>query len=104
MLDLLDVCKRIGPKFPLDAMFLDPHDRKLNIVSLCIAEWDDDMTYLYVEYPFYKNYILFLTYSAFMFLYNYNIYFHNKNLQYATKVTLGLLFITSNLLYFKYRK
>ena len=28
MLDLLDVCKRIGPKFPLDAMFLDPHDRK----------------------------------------------------------------------------
>ena len=26
MLDLLDVCKRIGPKFPLDAMFLDPHD------------------------------------------------------------------------------
>lgn len=29
MLDLLDVCKRIGPKFPLDAMFLDPHDRRL---------------------------------------------------------------------------
>lgn len=30
MLDLLDICKRIGPKFPLDAMFLDPHDRKNN--------------------------------------------------------------------------
>ena len=30
MLDLLDVCKRVGPKFPLDAMFLDPHD----------PEWD----------------------------------------------------------------
>ena len=29
MLDLLDVVKRIGPKFPLDAMFLDPHDRIL---------------------------------------------------------------------------
>lgn len=29
MLDLLDICKRIGPKFPLDAMFLDPHDRKI---------------------------------------------------------------------------
>jgi hypothetical protein len=28
MLDLLDVVKRIGPKFPLDAMFLDPNDRK----------------------------------------------------------------------------
>ncbi len=31
MLDLLDVCKRIGPKFPLDAMFLDPHDRKIKL-------------------------------------------------------------------------
>lgn len=30
MLDLLDVVKRIGPKFPLDAMFLDPHDRKFS--------------------------------------------------------------------------
>ena len=39
MLDLLDVARRIGPKFPLEAMFLDPHD----------PEWDDDMTYLYVE-------------------------------------------------------
>ena len=29
MLDLLDVCKRVGPKFPLDAMFLDPHDRMI---------------------------------------------------------------------------
>lgn len=28
MLDLLDVVKRIGPKFPLDALFLNPHDRK----------------------------------------------------------------------------
>jgi hypothetical protein len=28
MLDLLDVVKRIGPKFPLAAMFLDPNDRK----------------------------------------------------------------------------
>jgi hypothetical protein len=31
MLDLLDICKRIGPKFPLDAMFLDPHDRMLKL-------------------------------------------------------------------------
>ncbi len=34
MLDLLDVCKRIGPKFPLDAMFLDPHDRKINSIII----------------------------------------------------------------------
>lgn len=44
MLDLLDVCKRIGPKFPVQSMLLDPHD----------PEWDDDMTYLYVDYPQYK--------------------------------------------------
>jgi len=29
MLDLLDVVKRIGPNFPLEAMFLDPHDRNI---------------------------------------------------------------------------
>lgn len=34
MLDLLDVAKRIGPKFPLDAMFLDPNDRKLKTSQL----------------------------------------------------------------------
>jgi hypothetical protein len=28
MLDLLDVVKRVGPRFPLDAMFLDPNDGK----------------------------------------------------------------------------
>ena len=44
MLDLLDVVKRIGPKFPLNAMILDPND----------PEWDDDMTYLYVDYPLFK--------------------------------------------------
>ena len=70
MLDLLDICKRVGPKFPLDAMFLDPHD----------PEWDDDMTYLYVDYPYYKKYMIFATISAFLFLYNYNIFFHNKNM------------------------
>ena len=46
MLDLLDVTKRIGPKFPIEAMLLGPHD----------PEWDDDMAYLYVEYPYYKKY------------------------------------------------
>lgn len=34
MLDLLDVAKRIGPKFPVDAMFLDPHDRIVYIVKI----------------------------------------------------------------------
>ena len=69
MLDLLDVVKRVGPKFPLQSMLLDPHD----------PEWDDDMTYLYVDYPFFKGFTLFCSASAFIFLYNYNIFFHNKN-------------------------
>ena len=94
MLDLLDVVKRVGPRFPLDAMFLDPHD----------SEWDDDMTYLYVEYPYYKKFMLFASISSFIFLYNYNIFFQNKNMQFVTKATLGLLFISSNQLYYKYRK
>ena len=94
MLDLLDVVKRIGPRFPLDAMFLDPHD----------SEWDDDMTYLYVEYPFYKTNAIYIALLSFGFLYNYNIFFHNKNMQFVTKSTLGLMFIVSNLVYYKYRK
>jgi hypothetical protein len=94
MLDLLDVVKRVGPRFPLDAMFLDPHD----------SEWDDDMTYLYVEYPYYKKFMLFASITSFIFLYNYNIFFQNKNMQFVTKATLGLLFISSNQLYYKYRK
>ena len=32
------------------------------------------------------------------------MFFHNKNMQFATKVTLGLLFMSSNVLYYKYRK
>jgi hypothetical protein len=28
VLDLLDVAKRIGPKAPLEALYLDPSDRK----------------------------------------------------------------------------
>ena len=94
MLDLLDVVKRIGPKFPLDAMFLDPHD----------PEWDDDMTYLYVDYPYYKKFTMFAALSGFVMLYNYNMFFHNKNFAFVTKMTLFALFGTSNLLYYKYRK
>ena len=94
MLDLLDVARRIGPKFPLDALFLDPHD----------PEWDDDMTYLYVDYPYYKRYMMFASFTTFLFLYNYNIMFHNKNMAFVTKATLGSLFVVSNFLYYKYRK
>lgn len=40
----------------------------------------------------------------FLFLYNYNVFFHNKNMQFVTKCTLGLLFYSGNHLYYKYRK
>ena len=62
------------------------------------------MTYLYVEYPFYKKYLIYATIMGGMFLYNYNIFFHNKNMIFATKATLGLLFLYSNGVYLKYRK
>ena len=94
MLDLMDVISRIGPKAPLDCFFLDPND----------PEWDDDMTYLYVEYPYYKRYMMFASVITFSFLYNYNIFFHNKNMAFVTKATLGSLFVVSNFLYYKYRK
>ena len=94
MLDLLDVCAKIGPRFPVDAMFLDPHD----------SEWDDDMTYLYVEYPFYKSYMMYGTALSVWLLYNYNILVHNKNLAFVTKAYLGSLFCFSNVIYYKYRK
>jgi hypothetical protein len=32
-----------------------------------LAEWDDDMTYLYVDYPYYKKYLIFATVSAVRF-------------------------------------
>lgn len=32
------------------------------------------------------------------------MFFHNKNMQFVTKATLGLLFMTSNVLYYRYRK
>jgi len=93
ILDLLDVIKRIGPKFPVNAMFLDPSD----------PEWDDNMTYLYVDYPFYKKYIMAASVVSLFFLYNYNIMFHNRNMAFVTKTTLGMLFYFSNRVYFKYR-
>ena len=94
MLDLLDVVKRIGPKFPLQAMFLDPHD----------PEWDDDMTYLYVDYPLFKQHAMWLSAMGFLFLYNYNMFFHNRNFAFVTKAVIGYSFLHSQMLYAKYRK
>ena len=94
MLDLLDVVGRIGPKFPVKQLMIDPHD----------PEWDDDMTYLYVDYHRYRAYTYFSTVCTGIFLYNYNVFFHNKHMSFVTKSLLGILFIYSNTVYLKYRK
>jgi hypothetical protein len=36
----------------------------MKLITLLIAEWDDDMTYLYVDYPYYKKYMIFASISA----------------------------------------
>ena len=75
-------------------MMLDPSD----------PEWDDDMTYLYVDYPVYKNHLMTMTAFSFLFLYNYNMFFHNKNFLFVSKAVLGYSFLYSQMVYAKYRK
>ena len=94
MLDLLDVARKVGPKAPWKAFFLDPHD----------PEWDDDMSYLYIDAPLYKGWFTYATLIGFFFLYNYRAFFHNKNFAFVTKTTLGLTWVYSSLVYMKYRK
>jgi hypothetical protein len=31
------------------------------VLYISLAEWDDDMTYLYVDYPFYKKFTMYAT-------------------------------------------
>ena len=94
MLDLLDVVKRIGPKFPLQVAALDRTD----------PEWDDDMTFLNVDYTIYKHYAILGGFWATFMLYNYNAFFHNKNLAFATKAYVGIFWAAYNFLYIRYRK
>ena len=94
MLDLLDVVKRIGPKFPLGVAFLDMMD----------PEWDDDMTFLQVDHKTYHQYARVGAFVSIFLLYNYNAFFHNKNFAFATKAYLGCLWFSYQSLYFKYRK
>ena len=94
MLDLLDVAKRIGPRFPLDAMMLDKTD----------PEWDDDMTYLYVDNQSMYKYFIYGCGVTVFFLYNYNALFHNKNFAFVTKATLFAHWVMFNTMYIRYRK
>lgn len=54
MLDLIDIAKRVGPEFPARVVSCDLSDRKL---LFTLAEWDDDMTYLMVDYNLYYKYV-----------------------------------------------
>jgi len=62
------------------------------------------MTYLYVEYPYFKQFFIYATGVSLIMMYNFNIFFHNKNMAFATKMLMGGLFFTSNVTYYKYRK
>ena len=94
MLDLTDVVRRIGPKFPLPAMFLDPYD----------PEWDDDMTYMYMDWVLYKCGMQSTAMMSVLLLYNYNMYFHNKTVKISTQCLLYTIFWWNSVLYYKYRK
>ena len=94
MLDLLDVARRVGPKAPWKTVLLDPND----------PEWDDDMTYLYMDSPLYKGWFIYASMIGVFFLYNYRVLFHNKNFSFVTKFTLGTTWLYSNMVYMKYRK
>jgi hypothetical protein len=94
MLDLTDVIKRIGPQFPYDALFIDPHD----------PEWDDDMTYLKMEWFSYYSWMGFSSIFTATMLYNYNIMMHNKNLHFSTRFYTLYVLMFSGIVYHKYRK
>ena len=47
---------------------------------------------------------MYLSVLSFFFLYNYNMFFHNKNFSFVTKAVLGYTFLHSQLVYYKYRK
>ena len=51
-----------------------------------------------------QSHLMGLSILSFMFLYNYNMFFHNKNFQFVTKAVLGYTFLHSQMLYAKYRK
>jgi len=53
------------------------------------------MTYLYVDYPGFKQHVMGLSILSFLFLYNYNIMFHNRNMQFVNKAILGYTFFHS---------
>ena len=62
------------------------------------------MTYLYVDYNYYKQHVLSMSVMAFLFIYNYNMFFHNKGLSFVTKSFIGLSFASTQTFYYKYRK
>ena len=94
MLDLTDVVRRIGPKFPLPAMFLDPYD----------PEWDDDMTYLFVDYGYHTTHLTGMLALCLATVYNYNMLFHNKTLKFGTQFGLYTILTMNAAVYYKYRK
>ncbi len=72
MLDLLDICRRIGPKPPQDLFFLNPQDG-INIFFYFKAEWQDDMNYIYPDYQ--KWYVRFAIIGSSLVCFNFKLSF-----------------------------
>ena len=94
MLSLMDVVGRITPKFPLNTVSLDPND----------PEWEDDMNYLYPDYHRWRKRALGLSFSYFMYIYNYQIIAHNAHWRSAHKLILFFMIYYSVKTIFNYRK
>lgn len=94
MLSLLDVVKRIGPKLPVNILYLDPND----------PEWEDNMNYLYPDYLKWKRRALYMGGMFFIYLYNYQIIAHNAHWRFFHKVYLGFMIYCSARLIYNYRK
>lgn len=75
--------RELGPNFHLMLCFLILMIVCSFLLLTLIAEWDDDMTYLYVDYPYYKKYMIFVTMSSVIF----NIFF-NVNFSYFSFTTI----------------
>jgi hypothetical protein len=94
MLSLMDVVSRITPKFPLNTLTLDPQD----------PEWEDDMNYLYPDYNRWRRRALGLSFSYFMYIYNYQIIAHNAHWRSAHKLIVFFMVYYSVKTIFNYRK
>merc|ERR1711976_86334 len=94
MLDLLDIAKRIGPKFPREVFHLDSTD----------PEWEDDMNYLYPNYAKWTTRFGFHGFAIFLYVYNYQILNYNAHWRALNKLALFFIFFYTTRTIYHYKK